>query len=215
MRGAARVQFAQIGPHAAADLDVDAGGGLVQNQQPRPVHQCPGDHQAALHAAGQQPHLALATIPEIELAQVKLGAGAGLRARNAEIAGLVDHHLGHRQKQVEVELLGHDAEQGLDLFGFPVEIVTEHLDAAAGLVHQRRQDADQRRLAGPIRTQQRKEIAFFDGEVDALQGLESIAIGLAKLASNERGHGLVGTWWTGRRRRARKLSAVPVLCKPG
>src|SRR5690606_42155698 len=49
--GAGGVDLAQGLPHAAADLDVDTGGGLVEDQQARPRHHCAGDHQPALHAA--------------------------------------------------------------------------------------------------------------------------------------------------------------------
>ena len=48
------VDAAQKIPHRAADLDIHAGGRLVENQQARLVHQRAGDHQAALHAAGQR-----------------------------------------------------------------------------------------------------------------------------------------------------------------
>jgi hypothetical protein len=41
-------------PHRAADLDVHARGGLVEDQQARLVHHRAGDHQPPLHAAGQR-----------------------------------------------------------------------------------------------------------------------------------------------------------------
>ena len=48
------VDLAQELPHRAADLDVDARGGLVEDQQARLVHQRARDHQPPLHAAGQR-----------------------------------------------------------------------------------------------------------------------------------------------------------------
>ena len=41
-------------PHVAAQLDVDPGGGLVEEQHARLVRQGLGDHHPALHAAGQR-----------------------------------------------------------------------------------------------------------------------------------------------------------------
>ncbi len=41
-------------PHVLAQLDVDAGGRLVEKQDLRLVRQRLGDHHAALHAAGQR-----------------------------------------------------------------------------------------------------------------------------------------------------------------
>src|SRR5690606_40415895 len=57
-------------PHRAAQLDVDAGGGLVEDQQARLVDQRAGDHQAALHAAGEHARGHVALVPQAELVQV-------------------------------------------------------------------------------------------------------------------------------------------------
>src|SRR5439155_17285924 len=82
--GAAIVDLAQELPHRAADLDVDPGGGLIENQQPRLVHQRARDHQAALHAAGQAARDAPAPLPQLQLLEVLLGALARYRAREAD-----------------------------------------------------------------------------------------------------------------------------------
>src|SRR5690606_41102577 len=42
------VDAAQGAPHVAADLDVDPRGGFVEDQQARPGHHGPGNHQPAL-----------------------------------------------------------------------------------------------------------------------------------------------------------------------
>src|ERR1700680_1504547 len=49
--GTAGVDVAQELPHRASDLDVDAGGRLIEDQQLRLVHQRARDHEPALHAA--------------------------------------------------------------------------------------------------------------------------------------------------------------------
>ncbi|KAG1245823.1 hypothetical protein G6F68_014905 [Rhizopus microsporus] len=64
-RGAGRVDLLEHAPHVAADLDVHAGGRLVQDQQARAGHHRARDHQPALHAAGQAAELGVAV--EVEL----------------------------------------------------------------------------------------------------------------------------------------------------
>ena len=53
-RRALLVDLAQEDPHAAADLDVDARGRLVEDQEARLVHQRARDHEPPLHAARQR-----------------------------------------------------------------------------------------------------------------------------------------------------------------
>jgi hypothetical protein len=47
-------QLAKVFPASPAQHRVDPGGRLVGEQQPRVVHAHPGEHQAALHAAGER-----------------------------------------------------------------------------------------------------------------------------------------------------------------
>ena len=51
-------------PHVAAQLDVDAGGRLVEKQDPRLVRQRLGDQHAALHAARERHDLAVLLVPQ-------------------------------------------------------------------------------------------------------------------------------------------------------
>jgi hypothetical protein len=154
----AGVELAQEGPHRAADLDVHARGRLVEDQQPRLVHQRPRDHQAPFEAAGELAHLGVAPVPEIELLEITLGTDLGLATRDAVVAGLIDHHLDNRQEEIEVELLRHQADEGLDQLGRAILVLAEDPHAPAGLVHQRGEDPDEGRFTRPVRSQQRKEI---------------------------------------------------------
>ena len=47
------VELAEDLPQGDAALRVEAGGGLVEEQDRRPVHDRPGDHQPLGHAAGE------------------------------------------------------------------------------------------------------------------------------------------------------------------
>ena len=66
-RRAAGAQVAHDVPHALAELDVDPGGRLVEEQHLRPVRQRLGDQHPAHHAARELLHLGVALVPEASL----------------------------------------------------------------------------------------------------------------------------------------------------
>src|SRR4051812_20954726 len=50
-RGAGLVELADVAPELLAQLEVDAGGGLVEDHESRPVHERAGEQEPAPHAA--------------------------------------------------------------------------------------------------------------------------------------------------------------------
>ena len=66
-------------PHVPAQLDVDAGGRLVEEQDLRLVRQRLGDHHPALHAAGQRHDLGVLLVPQRQVVQHLLDM-RGIRA---------------------------------------------------------------------------------------------------------------------------------------
>ena len=56
-RVAVAVQLADERPQALPQLDVDAGGGLVEHDHRRLVHERLADQHAPLHAARQRAHV--------------------------------------------------------------------------------------------------------------------------------------------------------------
>jgi hypothetical protein len=73
----------------------------------------------------------------------------------------------------------------LSAAGDRVKVVTEHVDRAAGLVHQRGEDADGGGFAGTVGAQQGKEIAFGNVQVNALEGLEAVSVNLGQLPNGQ------------------------------
>src|SRR5206468_3289666 len=71
-RHATRLQRAHERPHVAPQLDVDAGGRLVEKQDRWLVRKRLRDEQPALHAAGQRHDLAVLLVPQRQVPQYRL-----------------------------------------------------------------------------------------------------------------------------------------------
>jgi len=106
----ARVDLAQKIPHGATDLDVHSCGRLVQDEKPRLVHEGAGDHQPALHAAGQAARHLVPLVPQLQLLEILLGALARDRPRNSVEPRLIHHDGVRGLEHIEVDLLGNDAD---------------------------------------------------------------------------------------------------------
>ena len=175
-------------PHVLAQLDVDAGGRLVEEQHLRLVRERLGDQHAPLHAAGQRHDLGVLLVPQRERAQHLLDvAGIG---RQAEQPAAERDRRPHRLERVGVELLRHQADQRAGGAIVGEDVMAADRDRAGRRRHDPADDADQRGLAGAVRPEQRENLALVDVEVDALERLEPGGIGLRQVGDrNDRGHG--------------------------
>ncbi|AZD59734.1 hypothetical protein C4K18_1750 [Pseudomonas chlororaphis subsp. aurantiaca] len=171
------IQFGEEAPHRTTQLDIHASGWFVEDQQARFVHQGPGDHQPALHAAGQRARRHIALVPQPELGQVLLGPLLGNLGRDAVVTGLGHDDVEGLLELVEVELLRHHADATLERGGLTVQVMAEDIHRAAGLVHQGREDADGGGFAGTVGAEQGEEVTFGDIQIDTTQGLETVAVG--------------------------------------
>src|SRR6185369_14600908 len=131
---AGRVDALDELPHRAADLDVDAGGRLVENQQARLVDHRPRDHQAPLHTAGQGARDRERLVPQRELLEVLLGAFAGDLALHAVEPGLVHADVERLFEQVEVHLLRNQADHLHRLAAARVDRLAEYTNLARGRI---------------------------------------------------------------------------------
>ena len=163
-------------PHALAQLDIDAGGRLVQKQDLWLVRQRLRDHHAALHAAGQRDDLGVFLVPERQVLQHLFDMRGILRL--AEQATAEADCRPHRFEGVGVQFLGHQADQRARRAIFLVDIVATDGHAALAEIRDPADDADQRGLAGAIRPEQRKYLAAANLQVDVVKRLETGAIGL-------------------------------------
>ena len=133
----------------------------------------------------------VALVRELQQRQVFLGALARQLPRNAVEAGLVHQDGLRRLELVEIDFLRHDADAGLGGLQLAVEVVAEHADGARGLVDQRGEDADQRGLAGAVRPEQCEEVPLLHVEIDPLEGLDTVLVGLRQSANRQCVHGAV------------------------
>src|SRR4051812_41709672 len=184
-RDAGRAQAAHQAPHILAQFYVNAGRRFVQEQDLRLVRESFGDQNAPLHAAGQGSDLVVLLVPQGQVPQYRLDVGR-VGALAEQPAAETDRGP-HRFERVRSQLLGHEADLGA---GGPVvgdDVVSVGENAAFGRVHDAADDVDQRRLAGAVGAEQRKNLAPTDVQVDGPESLETRRIGFREVRDGDDG----------------------------
>ncbi len=149
-------------PHVAPQLDIDAGAGLIEEEDFRLVAERLRDHDAALHAAGKFHDLGVALFPQRKIAQHFFDVG---RVRlEAEQPTAEVHGVDHALERVRVQLLRHEADLFARLFIIGDDVIAVGDDRACREVHDPAGHVDERRLAGAVRTQKREDFALHDVE---------------------------------------------------
>ena len=110
-----------------------------------------------------------------------LCASPGDGCGNTIEPGLVDDDIQNPIELVEIQFLRNDADTGFYSIKFCIDAVAENPHLAGGLVDERGDDANRRRLARTIGSQQRKEIALRDFKIDPLQCLGTIFVDLREI----------------------------------
>ncbi len=95
----------------------------------------------------------------------------------------IDYDVQYRVENVQIDFLGHQTDAGFCRLNICVDIVPKYRDLTGGLVDQRTDNADHRRLARTVGSEQGIEVARLDLEIDALHRLYSVAVGLGQLFS--------------------------------
>src|SRR5688572_10949913 len=157
-------------PQRLPQLDVHAGGRLVEHDDGRLVHERLPDEHAPLHAAGEATHVGVRFVGEIEVVKHLFDPGAVVT--DTEVSRLNRQRLTHSEKRVEYQFLGHHAESAP---GLPVtldHVMTHDACGAAGRDAEPREYADEGGLARPVRPEQAEEITLRNAQTDARQGLQ-------------------------------------------
>ena len=151
--------------------DVEAERRLVEEEDPRVVEEAAGEVHLLALAGRERADALLALLHHADrLDQLVDAPPAVLRRESVELA---EHPelLADREDPVARLLAARDhVHDPADLLGLVHDVEAEDPGRALRGEQQRRQDLDQRRLAGAVRPEQPEELAGLDLEVDALRG---------------------------------------------
>ena len=117
------------------------------------MHQSAGDHQTPFHTTRQRPSGLVTLIPQAKDFQVFLCPFLSQCPRQTVIAALGNHDMLDLFKDVEVEFLGNNAYVLFRGRKILIDVDATNIDLAAGLVYQRKNDADGGGLARAIGAQ--------------------------------------------------------------
>ena len=169
-----------ICPHVAPQLDVDAGGRLVEEQDLRLVRERLGDHHAALHAARQRHDLAVLLVPQRQVAQHLLEVGRVRRLAEqaaAEAAPWPTRSRTRRWTAPAAPGRSWRAPRGSrGTMSWPSAV---HRAGASALTMPQTMLISVV-LPAPFGPEQREDLAAADLEVDVLQRLEARGVGLGR-----------------------------------
>jgi hypothetical protein len=180
------MQALELGPGVVAQLGIQIGQRLVQEEQLGAAHQGASDREALLLAAGERVRLAHERVADAE----HLG---GLRDAVADLVGghtLLAQRIGEvvegREVRVEREGLedhGHPA----PLYGRMGDVLTRERDGAPARALQPGDAAQGRGLAGSARAENHEEFARGDVQINAIQRVH-VAKMLGQPADLQLGH---------------------------
>ena len=159
-------ELAHDRPDLVAAARVEPGGGLVEEEDPRPRQQARCEVEPAAHPAGVGARGAVGGVGEVEALEQLVRATPGRRRREVEQAA--EHHqvLAAREDLVDRRELSRQPEQLTDDRGLVHHVVTEDLGPSGFRCQQRRKHAHQRGLASSVRPEQPEHRALRNNEVD-------------------------------------------------
>src|SRR6516162_11128463 len=191
--------------HGTAPGRVQADGGLIEQQQPRIPNQGLGQLDPLLHPRGVGAGLPVPLLVHADVPQ-RIGGpflrGGGRQPRHAPEVG---DELGPGDVGRQAVVLGHVPGERPDPLPAGRDVVAEHDRPAAGRREQAEQDLDQRRLAGPVRTDQPGDAGLdVDGEAGQRRHVAGVPLGQRVGPDDGRGGARVSGsspgaqfWWCG------------------
>src|SRR5213594_4207218 len=147
---------------------VDARGGLVEEDQPRAVHEGAREREPLPIAAGELAR-ELARVPaEVAEAQHLLDACRAVGAGDHVDARIEHEVLLDRQVVVQREALRHVADGRLDTLRIAAQIDAQHAPLALRRLEDPTQHAERRRLPGAVGSEEAVQLAASDAEVETV-----------------------------------------------
>ena len=175
-------------PQQVASLRVEAGGGLVEQQQLGLVDEGARHDEPPLHAARQRVDAVVATVAQLHERQQLVGALTNDRAGEVEVSPVDEEVVPNGQLGVEVVLLGRDTDARADAGTVDRGVHPEHAQLAAGDGRYTPDHAHGGALARPVRPEEAERLARLDVELDAVDRHERPEALREAVALDERRH---------------------------
>ena len=153
-------------PEGGAALDVESRRGLVEEEDPRLVHERKRQVEAALHSARVAADLSPRRVGEPDPVDQLIAAPLRIRLGQPVHPGLKAHVLASGEERVERGLLERDADRVADVGALADHVVARDPGGARGGGQERRQHVDRRRLACAVRAEKAVDLAGLHLEVD-------------------------------------------------
>ena len=138
---------------------VEADRRLVEYEHPRFVHQCPGDLEATAITAAQSAYLVALAAGEAKPVETDARPLARPPAGDAVERGKIEQILAQAEVEIERRLLEHDADPGQDGAYILGDVDAENRDPARPGNEQPGEQRDERRFAGAVWPDQRREVS--------------------------------------------------------
>jgi hypothetical protein len=164
---------AHLLPECAPALRVEAGGRLVQEEDPGRVDERESQIEPALHPTGVAADLAVGRLREPHALEQKVTAPGALRTRDSLQRRLQPQVLPAREERVESRLLERGSNRGPDLRPFADDVVAGHGRRPLGGRKQRREHVHGRRLPRPVRPEETVDLTGMNDEVDPVHRARS------------------------------------------
>ena len=126
--------------------------------------------ESALHAAGVAADFAIGSVGQTDAFEQIVAALLQVGALHAMQRALQLDVLAARQEAIEGGLLQRSADRGAHLWALFDDVETSHRGCPRCWWQQRRQHQHRRRFAGTVRAKKPVDLAFGNGEVDAVDG---------------------------------------------
>jgi hypothetical protein len=200
----ALMQFLDFGPHLDAQLGVEIGQGLVEQEDIGVAHNCTAHSNALALAAGKRARFAAKQMIQSENTRGLVHTFLDLGARNPALPQRKPHVLANVLVRIKRVILKHHRDVAV-LRGNVVDHAASDRNLPAGDVFQTCNHPQKGRLSASRRADQRDEFTILDVDGDAVQHLDR-AVGFARIAYLNRTHwNLLSSWPQAPRRRLASL----------
>ena len=156
-------------PHHAAAARIEAGRGLIEEDDPRVADQGHREVETPLHAPGVGRDGLLGRLDQVEALEQLIDSSTALGLAEVPQVGHQLEVLLAGEELVDRGELAGDADDRADRVRLAGDVVAGDLDLAAIGGDQGREDPDRGRLAGAVRSEEREDRAFGDLEIDAVE----------------------------------------------